>query len=67
MKLTFGTLFTDDNFEWNSGAAVRFGLQYLNYTSLERTPKASLFQLLDWYKRHGGEFLPDAESGGIGN
>lgn len=46
-----------DNFEWGSGAAVRFGVQYLNYTSLERTPKASLFQTLNWFKTHGGEFV----------
>ncbi|KAF2105662.1 WD repeat-containing protein 26 [Lophiotrema nucula] len=30
-----------DNFEWASGTSVRFGLQYVNYTSLERTPKAN--------------------------
>jgi beta-glucosidase/6-phospho-beta-glucosidase/beta-galactosidase len=41
-----------DNFEWAQGSQVRFGLQYVNYTSLERTPKASMFQFLDWFKRH---------------
>ncbi|KAL7270308.1 hypothetical protein RUND412_006994 [Rhizina undulata] len=40
-----------DNFEWGSGVKTRFGVQYLNYTSLERTPKASAFQLLDWFRR----------------
>lgn len=39
-----------DNFEWLEGTSVRFGLQYINYTSLERTPKASMFQLLDWFR-----------------
>lgn len=39
-----------DNFEWKEGNAVRFGLQYVNYTSLERTPKASMFQLLNWFR-----------------
>lgn len=39
-----------DNFEWGQGSQVRFGLQYVNYTSLERTPKASMFQFLNWFK-----------------
>ncbi|CAI9628378.1 unnamed protein product [Alternaria burnsii] len=41
-----------DNFEWALGTSVRFGVQYVNYTSLERTPKASLFQFLNWFKEH---------------
>ncbi|KAF3045999.1 hypothetical protein E8E12_010073 [Didymella heteroderae] len=41
-----------DNFEWALGTSVRFGLQYVNYTSLERTPKASVFQFLNWFKEH---------------
>ena len=41
-----------DNFEWSQGTGVRFGLQYVNYTSLERTPKASMFQFLNWFKEH---------------
>ncbi|KAF2204435.1 putative beta-glucosidase 34 [Delitschia confertaspora ATCC 74209] len=41
-----------DNFEWASGKAVRFGLQYVNYTDLTRTPKASMFQFLNWFKEH---------------
>ncbi|KAF4624000.1 hypothetical protein G7Y89_g14176 [Cudoniella acicularis] len=43
-----------DNFEWFSGSSVKFGLQYLNQTSLERYPKASMFQFLDWFKAKGG-------------
>jgi hypothetical protein len=39
-----------DNFEWASGTDVRFGLQYVNYTDMTRTPKASMFQMLNWFK-----------------
>ena len=35
-----------DNYEWNSGMGTKFGLQYLNLTSYERHPKASMFQFL---------------------
>jgi beta-glucosidase len=34
-----------DNFEWNSGYAARFGLVYVDYTTLRLTPKASFA----WY------------------
>ncbi len=34
-----------DNFEWNSGYSVRFGLTYVDYVSLRRTPKSSF----RWY------------------
>ncbi|CAN1830546.1 Beta-glucosidase 14 [Linum perenne] len=30
-----------DNFEWNEGYTVRFGLNYINYTDLSRHPKYS--------------------------
>jgi len=36
-----------DNFEWNSGYAARFGLAYVDYATLRRTPKASF----DWYAK----------------
>jgi len=52
-----------DNFEWFSGNSVKFGLQYLNATSMERVPKASLFQMLDWFKAKGGAIHP----GMVGN
>ncbi|CAZ79232.1 unnamed protein product [Tuber melanosporum] len=52
-----------DNFEWGSGIKTRFGVQHLDYTSLERIPKASTFQMLNWFKTHGGEFI----GGGGGN
>lgn len=41
-----------DNFEWAIGTGVKFGLQYVNYTSLERVPKASLGQFLGWFEEH---------------
>ena len=50
VRQTLIIIFTVDNFEWFSGTRVRFGMQYLNYTSLERVPKASMFQFLDWFK-----------------
>ena len=34
-----------DNFEWDSGYAVRFGLTYIDYRTQRRVPKASF----DWY------------------
>ena len=35
-----------DNFEWDSGYSVRFGLAYVDYATQRRTPKASF----DWYR-----------------
>lgn len=34
-----------DNFEWDSGYSIRFGLTYVDYASLGRTPKSSF----GWY------------------
>jgi beta-glucosidase/6-phospho-beta-glucosidase/beta-galactosidase len=42
-----------DNFEWSSGLSTRFGLQYVNYTTQERFPKASMFTFTDFFKQHG--------------
>lgn len=39
-----------DNFEWYSGVKTKFGMQYVNYETLERVPKASMFQFLDWFR-----------------
>ena len=36
-----------DNFEWAYGFSKRFGLIYVDYTTLDRIPKASYY----WYKR----------------
>ena len=34
-----------DNFEWTSGYSERFGLTYVDYSSLQRIPKSSFH----WY------------------
>ncbi len=36
-----------DNFEWNHGYSKRFGIVYVDYQTLERTPKMSA----QWYSR----------------
>ena len=36
-----------DNFEWDQGYSVRFGLTYIDYPTQRRIPKASF----DWYRR----------------
>lgn len=36
-----------DNFEWSYGYTKRFGIVHVNYTTLERTPKASAH----WYRK----------------
>jgi len=41
-----------DNAEWNSGLSARFGIQHVNYTTLERTYKRSAFALSEFYKAH---------------
>jgi len=35
-----------DNFEWASGYSLRFGINYIDYSTLERIPKASA----KWFK-----------------
>ncbi|EPQ51177.1 glycoside hydrolase, partial [Gloeophyllum trabeum ATCC 11539] len=42
----FAWSFIDDA-EWTVGFAARFGIQYLNQTTLERTPKRSAFALCE--------------------
>ncbi|GAB7349713.1 hypothetical protein MBLNU459_g0452t1 [Dothideomycetes sp. NU459] len=41
-----------DNLEWSSGFQVRFGLQYVNYTTLERYYKASFFQYVSLFEEY---------------
>jgi beta-glucosidase len=36
-----------DNFEWDSGYSVRFGLTFIDYQTLRRIPKSSF----RWYAR----------------
>ena len=36
-----------DNFEWASGYSVRFGINYIDYKTLKRIPKASAL----WFKK----------------
>ncbi|HET7384754.1 MAG TPA: family 1 glycosylhydrolase, partial [Pseudolabrys sp.] len=35
-----------DNFEWDLGYSVRFGLTYIDYSTQRRIPKASF----EWYR-----------------
>jgi beta-glucosidase len=36
-----------DDFEWNFGYTLRFGLYHVHYKTLKRTPKLSV----DWYRK----------------
>jgi hypothetical protein len=49
----YADFFTLLDFEWGSGQSTRFGLQHVNYTDLTRTPKASMFTFVNWFKQHG--------------
>ncbi|KDR83279.1 hypothetical protein GALMADRAFT_152200 [Galerina marginata CBS 339.88] len=39
-----------DNIEWSSGTSAKFGIQYVNYTTLERHYKRSAFALSQFFK-----------------
>ncbi|PBK66076.1 glycoside hydrolase [Armillaria solidipes] len=41
-----------DNAEWASGTSVRFGIQHVNYTTLERTYKRSALSLAEFFASH---------------
>ncbi|KAJ6498574.1 glycoside hydrolase superfamily [Mycena vitilis] len=41
-----------DNAEWNSGLSAKFGIQYVNYTTLERTYKRSALALSEFFQAH---------------
>jgi len=42
-----------DNFEWSEGYKMRFGIVFVDYKTLKRTPKRSAL----WFK----EFLNDRQ------
>ncbi|PQE19413.1 glycoside hydrolase family 1 protein [Rutstroemia sp. NJR-2017a BBW] len=42
-----------DNLEWSSGYNVKFGMQYVNFTTGERHFKASFFEYVDAFKKYG--------------
>jgi len=46
-----------DNFEWGSGYGVRFGLVYVDYPTLARTPKSSFRWYADLIKAAQGRRL----------
>jgi beta-glucosidase len=51
-----------DNLEWSSGFRLRFGLVHVNYSTLERTPKASALWYREVIRTHGAslaEPLPE--------
>ncbi|CDK28358.1 unnamed protein product [Kuraishia capsulata CBS 1993] len=47
--IAWGTM---DNLEWNSGLEVKFGLQYVNYTTQERYYKQSLHYLTQFFDHY---------------
>jgi beta-glucosidase/6-phospho-beta-glucosidase/beta-galactosidase len=49
-----------DNFEWNDGYTKRFGLTYVNFTTLERHPKASA----KWFANLSRRIFPVAPGEG---
>ena len=44
-----------DNFEWDSGYGVRFGLTYIDYPTQRRIPKASFHWYRDLIKTARGQ------------
>ncbi|KAF8201326.1 glycoside hydrolase superfamily [Mycena galopus ATCC 62051] len=41
-----------DNAEWTDGLSAKFGIQHVNYTTLERTYKRSALSLFEFFKAH---------------
>jgi beta-glucosidase len=46
-----------DNFEWASGYSKRFGLHYVDFDTLERTPKSSAKWFAKMIKKHNEKLL----------
>ncbi|KAH8685822.1 glycoside hydrolase superfamily [Tricladium varicosporioides] len=42
-----------DNLEWSAGYQARFGIQYVNFTTQERTYKSSFFEYVNAFKLYG--------------
>ena len=42
-----------DNFEWSSGYSVRFGLNYIDYNTLDRIPKSSAIWFSKMIEKNG--------------
>lgn len=41
-----------DNLEWSEGFSVKFGMQYVNFTTQERSYKRSFFQYVDMFRQY---------------
>ena len=46
-----------DNFEWEYGYTKRFGICYVNYETLERTPKSSALWFKETIQARGSNIL----------
>ena len=42
-----------DNLEWAQGYQVKFGIQYVNFTTQERSFKSSIFTFVDAFDTYG--------------
>jgi beta-glucosidase/6-phospho-beta-glucosidase/beta-galactosidase len=42
-----------DNLEWSQGYQVKFGIQYCNFTSQQRSWKSSAFAFVDAFRLYG--------------
>jgi beta-glucosidase len=41
-----------DNFEWNHGYSIRFGLHHVDFATLKRTPRGSAFWYTNFIAQH---------------
>jgi hypothetical protein len=41
-----------DNFEWNHGYSIRFGLHHVDFATLNRTPRGSAFWYTNFIAQH---------------